>query len=379
MSNTFDMNFEHPRIPLNDSVLASSGFADQNTPLVKNCWYVAALAHEVTRELFSRRFLGIEVALYRTEAGEPIAMRNRCPHRSFPLAKGALNGDNLRCGYHGMEFAPSGRCVNLPSMINVPTNAAVRTYDIVERGPLLWIWMGDPDLADPALIPETPWLESSEWKTVNDQFHMKSDYVSMHENLLDQTHFPFLHPGAIGTPEYARSKLEARVEDDKVIIERQLLNSPPPGVYAGPTKLGGIPVNRFSTAMFVSPAMHVAFARIVDITKHHGSEETYRFNISHIFTPETNGSIHYWWFCSRDFDLQNKETDKHLYESSQKAYTEDVDALEWILEVVNNDPEKQFDLNFAPDRPGLMMRRILHDLSLSESGLDPKQVIMMAR
>ncbi|HCT4792730.1 TPA: hypothetical protein OTY80_004872 [Klebsiella variicola] len=164
-----------------------------------------------------------------------------------------------------------------------------------------------------------------------------------------------------------------------MIIERQLLNSPPPGVYASPTKLGGIPVNRFSTAMFVSPAMHVAYARIVDITKYHGSEETYRFNILHIFTPETNGSIHYWWFCSRNFDLENEETDKHLYESSQKAYTEDVDALEWILDVVRNDPEKQFDLNFAPDRPGLMMRRILHEIALIENGLDPKNVIMLAR
>ena len=64
---------------------------------------------------------------------------------------------------------------------------------IIERGPLLWIWMGDPDLAD-NFNPETSWLQSEEWKTVNDQFHMKSDYVSMHENLLDQTHFPFLPP-----------------------------------------------------------------------------------------------------------------------------------------------------------------------------------------
>ncbi|WP_368628059.1 Rieske 2Fe-2S domain-containing protein, partial [Klebsiella pneumoniae] len=85
---TFDMNFEHPRIPLNDNILTSGGFADQDTPLIKNCWYVAALAHEVTRELSSRRLLGVEVVLYRTAKGEPVAMRNRCPHRSFPLAKG---------------------------------------------------------------------------------------------------------------------------------------------------------------------------------------------------------------------------------------------------------------------------------------------------
>lgn len=45
------------------------GFADHSTPLIRNCWYVAALASEVSREIISRRLLGIDVALYRTLAG----------------------------------------------------------------------------------------------------------------------------------------------------------------------------------------------------------------------------------------------------------------------------------------------------------------------
>jgi vanillate O-demethylase monooxygenase subunit len=190
----------------------------------------------------------------------------------------------------------------------------------------------------------------------------------MHENLLDQTHFPFLHPGAIGTPEYARSKLKVRQEGDKVIIDRELLNSPPPGVYAMPTGLGGKPVDRRSDARFVSPALHTAYARIIDNYDPSGSPRTYRFNISHIFTPETNGAIHYWWFCSRNFKLDDAASDEHLLSSSIKAYQEDVDALEWILDVVQKDTEPQFDLNFAPDRPGLVMRQILYRLARAESG-----------
>ncbi|MGQ3227075.1 MAG: Rieske 2Fe-2S domain-containing protein, partial [Hydrogenophaga sp.] len=124
------------------------GFADHTTPLVRNCWYVAALASEVTREIISRRLLGVDVALYRTLAGEPVAVRNRCPHRSFPLAKGQLVGDVLMCGYHGMRFDPSGRCVHMPAMPIVPTNANVRSFPTVERGTLIWIWMGDADHAD---------------------------------------------------------------------------------------------------------------------------------------------------------------------------------------------------------------------------------------
>ncbi|TGP39371.1 aromatic ring-hydroxylating dioxygenase subunit alpha, partial [bacterium M00.F.Ca.ET.228.01.1.1] len=224
-----------------------------------------------------------------------------------------LEGDVLVCGYHGMQFDPSGRCVNMPAMPIVPTNAQVRSFPTVERTPFVWIWMGDPDRADESLVPDTHWLSSPDWKSVGDTFHLRSDYVSMHENLLDQTHFPFLHPGAIGTPEYARSKLKVRVEGDVVVIDRALLNSPPPGVYGVPTGLMGRPVDRFSEARFVSPGLHTAYARIVDNNDPSGAPRTYRFNITHAFTPESNESIHYWWFNSRNFNLEDKEADAFLY------------------------------------------------------------------
>lgn len=343
------------------------GFADHNTPLIKDCWYVAALTHEVSREVISKRLLGMDVALYRTLAGKAVAVRNRCPHRSFPLSKGKLEGDVLVCGYHGMAFNPNGHCVKMPALPIVPTHADVRSFPVVEKGPLVWIWLGHPDRADESLIPDTEWLASPQWKTVNGFFPIKADYVSMHENLLDQTHFPFLHPGAIGTPEYARSKLDARMDGDSVVIDRALLNSPPPGVYAMPTGLAGKPVDRFSEARFVSPALHRAFARIVDNNDPSGTPRTYRFNITHIFTPETNQSMHYWWFCSRDFKHDDAAIDEHLSTASAKAYKEDVDALEWIMDNILKDAEPQFDLHFAPDKPGLMMRQSLYRLAMAEA------------
>lgn len=348
---------------------ALGGIADPSTPLVRNCWYVAALGSEISRGIISRRLLGVDVAFYRTLAGEVVAVRNRCPHRSFPLAKGKLIGDVLVCGYHGMQFDPSGRCVNMPSMPIVPSNANVRCFPTVERGPLVWIWMGDADHADEALVPDTRWLFSPEWKSVTGSFHIKSDYVAMHENLLDHTHFPFLHPGAVGTPEYARSKLKVRQEGDSVIIDRELRNSPPPGIYGVPTGLMGKAVDRFSDARFVSPALHAAFARIVDNADPSGEPRTYRFNITHLFTPESNNSIHYWWFNSRDFKLDDADADQHLQVCSEKAYLEDVDALEWIMQAVSSDTQPQFDLNFAPDKPGLMMRQVLYRLAAAEAGV----------
>jgi vanillate O-demethylase monooxygenase subunit len=267
-----------------------------------------------------------------------------------------------------MQFDPSGRCLDLPSMPVVPTNANVRTFPVVERAPLVWIWMGNPDKADEALVPDTGWLADPLWASVTGRFPLKCDYVSMHENLLDQTHFPFLHPGTVGTPEYARSKLEVKMEGEVVRIDRMLKNSPPPGIYGVPAEIQGKMVDRYSEARFASPAMHVAFARIVDPNPDPGRLGQFRFNITHLVTPETNDSIHYWWFNSRDFKLKDAEVDKFMYEASTQAYLEDVDALEAILQVVKNDEEPQFDLNFAPDKPGLLMRRGLYNRAAAEAG-----------
>jgi len=114
-------------------------FANHATPLIRNCWYACARAGEIGRTPLARKLLGVDVALFRTEAGAPVAMRNRCPHRSFPLARGKLSGDRLVCGYHGMEFGPDGVCAHMPALSQTPATATVQTFPVVDRGPLTWI------------------------------------------------------------------------------------------------------------------------------------------------------------------------------------------------------------------------------------------------
>jgi phenylpropionate dioxygenase-like ring-hydroxylating dioxygenase large terminal subunit len=349
--------------------------ADFTTPLVHNCWYVAALADEVTRELKERTLLGKTLLMYRTLDGAPVFMQNRCAHRSFPLSKGRLEGDQVVCGYHGMTYNPQGACVFMPSLTKAPTHAKVRSYPVVEQGPLIWIWMGDVALADPALIPATPWLSDPNWCTVQGQFHIASNYVGMHENLLDQTHFSVLHSDTVGTPDYARSELEVKVEGDVVGLQRSLRASAPPAIYGIPMKLMGRQVDRFSDSRFASPALHIAHAKIVNLEPREGELAEYRINIVHFFTPEQQGSIHYWWFNSRDFGLDDAGASQYLTETSNRAYQEDVDALGWIQTELEKEAEPPEELSFAPDRPGLAMRKILLRLARQEMPAPPDAAV----
>ena len=82
---------------------------------LRNCWYVAAWSEEVGRAPLARILLGLPVMLYRIEKGEAVALEDRCCHRNLPLSMGFIEGDNVRCGYHGLKFAPSGQCIEFPA------------------------------------------------------------------------------------------------------------------------------------------------------------------------------------------------------------------------------------------------------------------------
>src|SRR5262245_24574726 len=109
--------------------------ADRNTTLLFNYWYIAAYSREVTRTPMDRWLMGESVVLYRKNDGVAVALQNRCPHRSFPLSKGKLEGDNIVCGYHGFKFDTAGKCVQVPSQATTKSSLDIASFPLVERGP----------------------------------------------------------------------------------------------------------------------------------------------------------------------------------------------------------------------------------------------------
>lgn len=133
---------------------------------IRNAWYVVAWDFEVLADtILERTVLGESIVAYRKADGTPVVMENRCCHRGAPLALGRKEGDCLRCMYHGMKFDASGQCVEVPGQTLIPPKAKVRTYPVVERTRWIWVWMGDPVLADPTTIPNTFSIQHPKWRT----------------------------------------------------------------------------------------------------------------------------------------------------------------------------------------------------------------------
>ena len=90
---------------------------------VRDCWYVAAWDHELEAgKPIGRTLIGEAVVIYRAETGGLVALADRCCHRFAPLSLGRVEGDELRCMYHGLKFDRSGRCTEIrqPDRLHPP-------------------------------------------------------------------------------------------------------------------------------------------------------------------------------------------------------------------------------------------------------------------
>ena len=151
---------------------------------LKNCWYVGAWDHElIDGKLLSRVLLNEHVLLYRGESGKIVAMNDRCPHRGALLSQGRLEGDAVRCMYHGIKFDGAGKCLQIPGQKMIPPKMRVRTYPVHEIGHLLWIWLGDPEKADVSKIVDLPYMTDPNWTGLPGYMHYDASYLLIVDNL----------------------------------------------------------------------------------------------------------------------------------------------------------------------------------------------------
>lgn len=340
---------------------AQQELADEHTPFVFDCWYVAALGSEVTRQPLGRRLLGVPVVLFRKLDGTVAALEDRCAHRSFPLSRGEVVGDTLVCGYHGARYDGQGRCVQVPSQTQVPSGAMVRAFAVAEAGAWVWIWLGDPAAADPARLPQQPWMTDPAWVSSTERLHLRASYVRLHENLLDLTHLSFLHANSFGTPDYASAPYESQIDEaaGRFTLLRSVVPTRLPPIWARPTGLEGIDAARVAESTFLAPSLHVVAVRFHACDKPEAEQPSRAIRTAHIVTPETATSTHYFIQHARNFALADPEMTAFMHGQLRKAFQEDIDGLGAIEDLLGSYNEQQSEISFHADRASLAMRRYL--------------------
>lgn len=92
-----------------------------------------------------------------------------------------------------IALGEGGACVHNPHDKRITPSLRVASYPLVERYDVIWIWMGNPEEADPLLIPDFGVHDDQKFRTVNDLIPVKGGYQLVCDNLLDLSHANYLH------------------------------------------------------------------------------------------------------------------------------------------------------------------------------------------
>lgn len=329
---------------------------------LRNTWYVAGWSKDYDRTLKAETLLGENIVFYRTEEGAPVALEDACPHRKLPLSKGNLKGDTVECGYHGLTFDCLGTCVASPTQPDLlPKKAVVKSYPVVDRYRLLWIWMGDPEKADPDSIFPIDNFDDPTWGyTDGGELEIGCNYLWIVDNLLDPSHVAWVHVtsfaggGTDGTP------LDVEKTERGVVVSRWIYDQPASPYYAGLVKFEGN-CDRKQHYEMCFPA--IGLNRSIYTPAGTGGPEkppvdkTY-VNISYNFmTPIDADRSKYIWFQHRNTDPDDKAVSEQMNAGAVMAFNEDREVLEAVHDGMKNKATPNIDLGL--DAGAKLFRRAL--------------------
>ncbi|WP_281421687.1 aromatic ring-hydroxylating dioxygenase subunit alpha [Aquisediminimonas profunda] len=347
---------------------------------LQNAWYVAVMAEEVADKPLQRTILGRPVVLFRGESGKVHAMHGLCPHRNYPLGlHGKVIGEAIQCNYHGFVFdGASGQTVSTPSASDAPKSFCQKTYRVEERGPWIWIWMGDKALADDAQIPSLEALKLDERYTISpmmDYMHVDARYMLLIENLMDLTHIGFLHSMTAAFAEIVNADIDI-VEDDKGMRIRRTMEAKwslyHDAVFGPELRFDGAArsdneaiVAAVGYCLNTSQTLREIDGRPV------GPEFAGEIWFHHVCTPETTNSFHYFGTQSRTIKRDDPDLGMHLREADARVRAEDIEAMEAIERQLAQFGEPEVELLVKSDVPaGRLRRRIQRALDREAGALE---------
>lgn len=347
---------------------------------MKNVWYAAAHAADLRQgAVLGRKIASQPVVLCRRTDGSLFALEDRCAHRLAPLSLGHLVGENLQCGYHGATFNSEGRCVRIPGQDTIPGDITVRTYPVIEKYGMVWLWPGDPDRrSNTESFPEFLKYGLPEYDPVDGQMlSFGAHYQLIVDNLLDATHAQFVHRSSFGSDDWqeTREAIEKTTRQDrhefKFDVREDRINytillkdtRPGPCYYRAYAMKAGLDSyhGRMDLYLYVNWAPPSLFC-FAQVAKPVGAplEEGIGLVNLHFLTPETETTTHYFYRSSYYFADHNPALRDYWSKTSSLAFAEDKRIIEAQQKLVGSVPLFSHTLiHFDGDRIHLEGRNIV--------------------
>jgi 5,5'-dehydrodivanillate O-demethylase len=155
-------------------------------------WQPVCCSHELSvGQALPIRIMDEEFTLYRGESGAAHLVGYRCAHRGAQLSAGWVEGDFVRCFYHGWKYDGAGRCVEQPAEAEpFAPKVRVPAYPVQEYLGLIFAYFGE---GEPPPLPRYPKMESADISLDVAGLRRICNYFNNVENSLDSAHVRFVH------------------------------------------------------------------------------------------------------------------------------------------------------------------------------------------
>jgi len=338
-----------------------------NPAYAYNAWYPLAWSRDIGRQLSTRRVLEEDLVVFRTGDGQVAALEDVCPHRLAPLSLGTLQGDAVQCGYHGLTFDCSGRCVAAPGMARAPGGAQVRSYPTAQSMGMVWVWMGDPALADPAQVFRLPEYDDPGFSVVEgDALPVRANYLSLADNLCDPTHVVYVHKTTLASAGREETRVMHERQGNRVVTWRWVIDGPLIPVFEGLKDFGGANVDRWHYYHYHAPCIAVidfGSAKTGTGAPEGNRDDCIQMYACHFITPIDQHSCMQHWLCLKNSPA-DPQVDERLRANLRLAFNEDKQVLEAIQR--NEDKPREWKrVNLALDASSIKMRRIVEEMAAS--------------
>jgi phenylpropionate dioxygenase-like ring-hydroxylating dioxygenase large terminal subunit len=186
----------------------------------KDYWYIVAESHELTADrVLARVVLDERLACFRSAAGLPVILQDRCLHRNAPLSAGSVSRGLLSCPYHGWTYDGRGRVVGIPAMATqtLPEHC-LPPFSAVESDGYVYVRLGTNDA-----LQKTPFVMphygEHGWKSIRLQNLFANNVSNCVENFIDIPHTAFVHREIFRSPRGERIAARIRRADGAVRVE----------------------------------------------------------------------------------------------------------------------------------------------------------------
>ena len=249
----------------------------------------------------------------------------------------------------------------------------------MERYHWIWIWMGDPALADESRIEDFHWLDDPGWRFKGERLQVEGNYLLLVENLLDLSHLPYVHASSLADTAIPKNDIPVRYDrdGDRVKVERLVLDTSVPPYFRLLSGYGKDErVDRWMNLEFSPPAMvriDIGVARAgTGALEGDRRQGVTTWNLNAI-TPETERSSHYFWAQAQDFSHDDPSLTDVDFQLVHGAFLEDLAIIKAQQENIDLDPAAA-RLNIASDTGGIMARRIVERLIRQEREAAPVRI-----